>query len=98
MTKRRVLIVGPGRDCRGGITTYIKRLEQMPFWQAAECEWLETLARGGAGTKLWAGLKALVKAPFAMRDKSVVHIHVAARRTSMLRKSLFVWMAKLMRK
>jgi glycosyltransferase involved in cell wall biosynthesis len=93
----RVLVIGPGRQGRGGITSVIEKYVSSSMWQQCDCAWLETYRDSTSTAKMWAASKALLSAPFAMRGKNIVHIH-ATFETSLLRKTPFLLLAKLLRK
>jgi glycosyltransferase involved in cell wall biosynthesis len=95
--KPRVLVIGPGRNARGGINSVISAHAESPLWEACGCTWLETFCDARWNGKLWIALKALIKAPFAMCGKNIVHIH-AGFGMSLVRKTPFILLAKLLRK
>ena len=95
--KPAVLVIGPGRDARGGISAVISLHADSSFWTKYDCRLLETWDDRNSAAKLWAGLRAALKAPFALRGKDIVHIHMTER-TSFFRKAFFFVLAKLARK
>lgn len=92
----RVLVIGPGRAMRGGITAVLLAYEKSDIWDRFHCEWLETYDDVSNCRKIRAALRALLLAPKLMLNADIVHIHTASR-TSFYRKTLFFLMAKLLR-
>ena len=93
----KVLMIGPGRKVRGGITSVIKCYERCPLWNKYSCKWLETYDDISDWRKIGAALRALLLAPNLMLKTDIVHIH-AAQNTSFYRKTIFFLLAKLLRK
>ncbi|MFC1738963.1 glycosyltransferase family 4 protein [Planctomycetota bacterium] len=96
-TKPKVLIVGPGRTARTGITAVLLAYERSDIWIKYHCEWLETYDDVSNWRKIRAALRALLFAPNLMLKTDIVHIH-AAHNTSFYRKTIFFLLAKLLRK
>lgn len=92
--KPAVLVIGPGKDARGGISAVISLHAESRFWAKYDCRLLETWDDRSIAAKLWAGLSAALKAPFAFRGRDLVHIHISEQ-TSFFRKSFFFVLAKL---
>ena len=91
-----VLLVGPGRAVRGGITAVLLAYEKSDIWTKYHCEWLETYDDVSNWRKIRAALRALFLAPKLMFNSDIVHIHTASR-TSFYRKTVFFLLAKLLR-
>ena len=89
----RVLVVGPGRGVRGGITTVLSAYERNDIWEKYHCDWLETYDDRGHARKILAFLKSLPLALRLIPGRDIVHVH-AAHRTSFCRKAFFVLLAK----
>jgi len=96
-TQPRVLVIGPGRRGRGGIDAVIWAYTQSAIWESHECAWLETYDDRGRAAKVLIAAKALFSAPLAIWRSDIVHIH-SAFRMSIVRKSAFLALAKLLRK
>lgn len=93
----RVLVVGPGKNVRGGMTSVITVYSGTPQWNRYRCEWLETYDDRGKLANLRAGVLALLRAPLMLAKTDVVHIHSTGA-TSFMRKSAFCFLAKLFHK
>jgi glycosyltransferase involved in cell wall biosynthesis len=95
--KPRVLMIGPGRRGRGGIDAVIWAYTKSPVWDSYACRWLETYEDSGTMAKVWVAARALLRAPFAIWRSDIIHIHTAFR-ASIVRKSLFLMIAKALGK
>ena len=96
-SKKRILVIGPGRRVRGGITSVILDHSELPLWELYSCRWLETYDDRNNAWKIFAAAWALIQAPFLIDRCNIVHIHVAFC-TSVYRKFLFFFIARLFRK
>lgn len=94
MSKIKVLMVGPGRQVRGGIRLVIQNYTNWPIWKEYSCYWLETYDDRGSFRKIWAFLRAFVQAFSHIFSCNIVHIH-AVQNISFYRKIVFFLMAKL---
>ena len=90
----KVLIIGPGRTVRGGITSVLLDYEKNDIWEKYFCKWLETYNDSGQVYKISAFIKSLVMAIWLIPRSHIVHIH-AAHKTSFYRKTVFFLIAKL---
>lgn len=90
----KVLVIGPGRKVRGGITSVINAHSTNEIWSKWKCYWLETYDDRNNILKITAAICGMVKAVSIMWMYNMVHIHIS-HNTSFKRKSLFFWVAKL---
>jgi len=95
--KRKVLVLGPGRVTRGGITAVIEAYGTHPMWKSWNCRWLETHSDRSAWQKLFYFLKAFFGYPFILPGYDILHIHFSEP-MSAIRKLLFMVPAKLLGK
>jgi glycosyltransferase involved in cell wall biosynthesis len=93
----RVLHVGPGGSCRGGISAVITMLMSGDAPEPLEFKRLASQDDRSNVRKAWCLASALVSAPSLMRWADIVHIHTASRR-SFYRKVAFLVLAKLLRR
>lgn len=93
----KVLVVGPGRKTRGGITAVIKVLEQTEIWNKHNCRWIETYIDKSALLKLVYFIKSLIAFLFLLPFYNTVHFHISWTVTA-YRQSFFFIYAKLIRK
>ncbi len=93
----RVLIVGPGRAVRGGITSVLLDYQKNDLWKRYSCRWLETYNDRGPLCKIASFVTSFAKAIWLIPGSDIVHIH-AAHNTSFYRKTVFFLMARLTRR
>ncbi len=94
---QKILVVAPGRDTRGGITSVIRLHSRADVWQAMNCRLLSTHDDRGKWRKLTAALKAYIQAPGLVGKSSLVHVHLAGE-MSLMRKLPIIALAKAMRR
>lgn len=95
--KIRVTIVAPGPQSEGGIRSVVERI--LPRFESSdefEVVWLASQRSGSAVAKLFCLLKSLVKALYYLPRSDVVHLHGTVG-MSLLRKSVFIWLARVTR-
>lgn len=99
MNVRRVLMLGPSLQVRGGIST-IERL-LLENWPVDKCEvrHIETLVDGTKAIKLLIAARAFISFICAMLlyRPDIVHIHLSSR-ASFFRKSVFVLISSILKK
>lgn len=95
--KHRVLVVATSRKTRGGITSVVKAHERGKQWKEYNCKWIETHIDRGTLAKLGYFLRALVEFSILIWSTDLVHIHFSEP-PSAIRKSIFLFIAKLARK
>lgn len=93
----KVLVVATSRKTRGGITSVVKAHERGEQWKKYHCIWIGTHIDRGVGAKLWYFLKGLLKYFVLIWSADLVHIHFSEP-PSAIRKSIFLFIAKLARK
>ncbi len=95
--KIRVTIVAPGPQSEGGIRSVVERiLPRLEAHGEFEVVWLASQRSGSAIEKLFCLLKSLVKAIYYLPRSDVVHLHGTVG-LSLLRKSAFIWLARVTR-
>jgi glycosyltransferase involved in cell wall biosynthesis len=92
-----VLVVGPGPDCRGGISAVLGAHSRLPVWSKRGCVWLATSSAGTRIGQLFCFARALLSALVQVPRASIVHVHTASQR-SFYRKAFFILIARLYRK
>lgn len=95
MTQKKlsVLMVGPSRDARGGITSVVNGYFNAGIANLCNIHYIGTTSNGGYLSKVWAVLKALHKFIRLLPICDIVHIHLGGG-VSMIRKQLFLNLAK----
>jgi glycosyltransferase involved in cell wall biosynthesis len=93
----RATIVAPGPQSEGGIRSVVERIyPRLANRDNIEVTWLASQRAGSAPGKFLFFLKALIKAFYYLPPSDVVHLHGAVH-LSLLRKSAFIWLARLFR-
>lgn len=87
--KPRVLMVGPGRDVRGGISTVVNTYYQVGLDEKVELRYIASMEDGSKFKKLRVAVRAYVEFCRTLRYYDIVHIHMAAQ-ASFWRKAFFV--------
>jgi glycosyltransferase involved in cell wall biosynthesis len=93
----KVLLVGPATTSRGGVASVLRRFTEHCVPEGYSYKMLATHRDGAAPLKLLTLAWALLRAPKALLDCDIVHIHTASR-YSFLRKGAFVLLARLLRR
>lgn len=94
---KRVLVVGPGKRTRGGITSVIKAHKSTDAWSKWNCYWISTYIDRGWFLKILFFLKGLMFFVIKLPFYDGVHIHFSEH-ISASRKFLFLRIAKLFKK
>lgn len=97
MKTPKVLVVATSRKTRGGITSVVKAHERGKQWKEYNCKWIETHIDRGTLAKLAYFLRALLEFSILIWSSDLVHIHFSEP-PSAIRKSVFLFIAKLSRK
>lgn len=93
----KVLMIGPGRGLKGGISSVVESYYNVGLDRIVDLTYLETFTEGSNYKKIIFAIKALKKFNKICKDKDIVHIHMSSR-GSFYRKSLFILIAKKMNK
>lgn len=93
----KVLIVATSRKTRGGITEVVKAHELGFQWKKHHCKWIQTHVDSSPLRKLLYMGVALLEYVVLLPFYDIVHIHMATK-SSVYRKLLFVWLAKILHK
>ncbi len=87
--KPRVLLVGPGLNVKGGITTVLNSYLDSELVEKVEFGFVPTMEDGSKLKKLFVAIKGYFLFLKLVNEYDIVHIHMAAQ-ASFIRKSLFV--------
>ena len=93
----QVLVVAPGPELRGGITSVVLAHQSTPTWVKFSCNWLNTYSDRGGVYKLVSALRAYLLTPNAVSRADIVHVHLGAD-ASLMRKLPIIWFAARMKK
>lgn len=89
----KILMVGPGRDVMGGISTVVNTYYDLGLDKKVNLQYISSMKDGGKIKKLAVACKAYILFQRCVKQCDIVHIHMAAQ-ASFTRKSLFVRTAK----
>lgn len=95
--KKKVLVIGTGRRTRGGITSVINAHREGKQWKKFHCRWIETHCDSNLFIKMCYFLRAIIQYLCLLPFYDIIHFHFSERSTA-LRKSILMPIAKLMRK
>jgi len=93
----RVLVLGPSRRTRGGISAVIKEYEQTDIWKEYDCKWIDTYVDKSNFLKIIYFVRGFFKYLCAIPFYDIVHIHISWSTTSM-RKLPFFTLARALNK
>lgn len=93
----KVLVIATSRKTRGGITAVVKAHERGEQWSKYHCRWIETHRDGPAIRKIYYLLSSFILFLLLLPFYDLVHIHIATLQSAR-RKSLFLYVAKMMGK
>lgn len=89
----KVLMVGPGRDVMGGISTVVNSYYELGLNTKIELRYISSMEDGNKLKKLMVALGSYVEFLRFLKDYDTVHVHMAAQ-ASYTRKSIFIKKAK----
>ncbi len=89
----KILMVGPGRKVRGGITTVVNSYYALGLDNIVDLKYISSMQDGNKVKKLWTAALAYIRFCLNLKKYNIVHIHMAAQ-ASFFRKALFIKKAK----
>jgi len=92
----KILVIGPGIETRGGITSVIKAHSETTSWDKWNCVWISSYIDKSAFHKIIYFIRGYVKFLFHLPGTSLVHIHFSEP-MSAYRKLFFFETARLFR-
>lgn len=93
----KVIVLGPGRNTRGGISMVIKEYENTKLWKDFNCKWIETYIDKSNGHKIFYFIKGFFTYILNISRYDIIHIHISWSTTA-FRKMFFFPLAKLLNK
>lgn len=93
----KVLMIGPGRNVMGGISTVVNNYYQLGLDKKIKLKYISTMEDGNKIKKIFVAGHAWIDFLKSINRFDIVHIHMAAQ-SSFFRKSLFVWKARKSKK
>lgn len=91
--KTRVLMIGPGRGVRGGISTVVNNYFDLGMEKSVNLTYLSTMEDGSKLKKLCVAAATYLRFAATVHRYDIVHVHMAAQ-ASFTRKALFVKKAR----
>lgn len=89
MNKLRVLMIGPGKMVKGGISTVVDNYYALGLDQLVDLTYLPTMEDGAKIKKLIVAAGAYMRFGRLVKNSDIVHVHMAAQ-ASFGRKALFI--------
>jgi len=93
----KVIVLGPGRNTRGGISTVIKEYENTKLWNDFNCKWIGTYIDKSNIHKFFYFLKGFFTFILNISRYDIIHIHISWSTTA-FRKMFFFPLAKALNK
>ena len=85
----KVLMIGPGRNVMGGISTVVNSYYESGIDKQVELKYIASMEDASSIKKLWVAIKAYYQFCACVKNYDIVHIHMASQ-ASFTRKSLFI--------
>jgi len=93
----KVLVLGPDRKTRGGISTVIKEYEKTDIWQEFNCKWIGTYIDRNNFIKVIYLISGFFRYTVSLPFYNIIHIHISWSTTA-VRKLPFFVLAKILNK
>lgn len=93
----KVLMVGPGRDVMGGISTVVNSYYELGLEEKVKLRYIASMEDGNKIKKMIIAFNSYVEFGRHVKNYDIVHVHMAAQ-ASFTRKSFFIRKAKKERK
>ena len=94
---KKILMLGLGRNVKGGMTTVVNSYFNYGFGRCIKFEYISTMEDGRKIYKFWVAIRALFLFLCKISNYDIVHIHMASN-ASFYRKSVFIILSRLFRK
>lgn len=89
MEKLRVLMIGPDRLMKGGVSTVVNNYYDVGIENYVDLPYISTVLDGNKFQKLWMAVKSYIVFSKVYRHYDILHVHMAAN-ASFIRKAFFV--------
>ena len=93
----KVIVLGPGKKTRGGISTVIKEYEKTDIWKEYNCKWIETYIDKSSLFKITYFIRGFFTFLGSILSHDIVHIHISWSTTAKRKLAFFV-LAKALNK
>jgi glycosyltransferase involved in cell wall biosynthesis len=94
---KKVIVLGPERNTRGGISTVIKEYENTKLWKEFNCKWIGTYIDKSSIHKFFYFIKGFIAYILNISSYDIIHIHISWSTTA-FRKMFFFPLAKALNK
>ncbi len=85
----KVLMIGAGRDVRGGVSSVVNGYYEAGLDQKCELTYLATMEDGSKLKKLWVAALARIRFEKLIREVDILHVHMSSD-NSFYRKAVFI--------
>ena len=89
----KVIMVGPGREVKGGISTVVNSYYELGLEEKVKMRYIASMEDGNNIKKMIIAINSYVRFSWYVREYDIVHVHMAAQ-ASFTRKSFFIKKAK----
>ena len=90
---KKVLMIGPARDVKGGMTTVVDNYYKVGLDKKVELKYIESCNDKNIIFKFFKEIKGIVEYRINIKKYDIVHIHMASRRST-FRKIKYIKVAK----
>ena len=97
LMNNKVIVLGPNRHTRGGISTVIKEYERTKLWKDYNCVWIGTYIDRSNFHKVFYFIRGYITFLLNLETSNIIHIHISWSTTA-IRKMFFFFVAKALRK
>jgi glycosyltransferase involved in cell wall biosynthesis len=92
---KKITIVAPGPNSEGGVRSVVERIyTRLESRADIEVTWIGSHRSGNAVQKIACFFRAVARALYHLPSSDILHVHASVK-TSLLRKSVFIWLARL---
>ncbi len=91
---KNILMVGPGRRVRGGISTVVNSYYELGLDKILHLKYVATMVDANKIKKIFIAFASFISFSLNIKKYDIIHVHMAAQ-ASFTRKSLFIKKAKL---
>ena len=93
MEKLNVLMIGPARNVKGGMTTVVNNYFEYGLKEKVNLKYIETINDNNKISKFFKEIKGLIEFKKYINNYEIIHIHMASRRST-FRKGKYIKIAK----
>ena len=86
----KVLMIGPGRDVRGGISTVVNGYYEAGLDRHVKLKYIATMEDGAKVKKLFVAIAAFIHYCMILKSYDIVHVHISALLKNTIKKNFHV--------